>query len=106
MIDDLVAGERREVTKHQLGDWAHAPQRQPDGRACDGLLADGRREDALGKARREALRRLEGAAVGVQNVLAQHDNGGVIRHRRREAVAHALQIGLGYRHEIRSAKLA
>ena len=70
-VDDLVEAERDEVAEHDLDDRPVAAQREPGGDAEDRRLADRRREHAVGPAGREPLADLEGAAVRVEQVLAE-----------------------------------
>jgi hypothetical protein len=80
MIDDLVAGQKQEIAEHDLGDRQVAAQREPGRDRHDGGFGNRRRENAIGEFRRQAARDLEGAPIGIEHVLAQHDHPLVVSH--------------------------
>ena len=70
-VDDLVEAERDEVAEHDLEDRPLAAQRHPGGDAEERRLGDRGRQHAVGVGVAQALRHLEGAAVRVEDVLAE-----------------------------------
>ena len=77
VVDDLVEGERHEIAEHDLDDRPVAGHREPGSHAHDGRFADRRRQHPIGIGGGQAARDLEGAAVGVRDVLAQHQHAGI-----------------------------
>ena len=74
VVDDLVEGKRHEVAEHDLDDRPIAGHRQPGGDADHAGLADRGGQHPVRVSGRQAARDLEGAAVGIGDVLAQHDH--------------------------------
>ncbi len=80
VIDDLVAGEKQEIAEHDLGDRQAAAQREPGRDRDDRGLGNRRGKNAIGELRGQAARDSEGAPIGVEHVLAQHDDPLVVGH--------------------------
>ena len=93
VVEELVHAQRQEVREHDFHHRQEAVERQADRGAGDARLADRRRDHAAGKVGRQALRHLEGAAVGVVQILAEQQRARVglqqVPQRRVEGLAHA-----------------
>jgi hypothetical protein len=77
VIDDLVEAEPQEVAEHDLCDRAEPRQREPCRDPCDRGLAERRGPYARGEIRAQPACHLEGAPVGVEDVLTEQDHAGV-----------------------------
>ena len=88
VVDDLVEAERQEVAEHDLGDRAVAGEGEPGRHAGDRALADRRRAHPVREVRAQPARHLEGAAVRVDDVLAEQDHPLVVLERAAQRVAH------------------
>ena len=98
VIDELICGQGDEISEHDLGHRAQAAQRQTIGHAHDGGFADGRRPHPFWKSGGKPFGDLERAAVGIQNVFAQHDDPGIIGHHLMQGLLQGSQVGGGTSH--------
>jgi hypothetical protein len=90
---DLVDRREDEAVELDLAHRAESAQRQPDGGADDARLGQRGVEDALlAEVLLQAVGHPEHAAEAA-DVLAHHDDLGVVLHRRAEAVVERLRHG-------------
>ena len=80
LIDHLVHDERREITKHDVDNRAHAGHCGANSHACEAGLGDRRVEHALGaELVDEAAENLEYRA-GFRDVLTTNENPRIAAH--------------------------
>ena len=73
MVHQLIAGQEEEVAKHDLGDGAQSSQRQARGQTNNRGFGDRCRQDPIRIGRRQPLRHLERATVGIEDVFSEDD---------------------------------
>ncbi len=81
LVVNLVEADAEEIREHQLGDRAQPGDRGAGGSAHDRRLGDRRVDDpGLAEFTKEPLGHAEDSAIGIGDILADHDDARVAAH--------------------------